>query len=493
MKQRKTLLTIYLILISTILPVFMKDGYFKLGEIKGIVYMIISAVMALIIAFTYRPDFLEENNSQDDIANPIKIFVYINIINFIFALDKEVSFFGIEGWRTGLATMLLMLFYCYAFSGGFFINGYTLAAIFITPFVIGIFVTMERFGINLINIVGTDSAFVASIGNINWYAGYLSIFAPIGIGFAATRKTFSKGFFLWSIYSISMLISLFTQGSESALLILIGTYGLLIWYCLYTAERMKHLMIQIFILGLSMMAVKNLLICFPGAYTYTDNILIKGCDMYIGAGIMGAAAFVYILIKIFEKFKPEKWNGVSYRKRYVVLFFVMTVAAGVFAAMNIDSITGNGRDTIWITAFDMFDKLPSFRKVVGVGRDCFSSYAYSDRKWTETLVNVFGDNKLTNAHNIFLTELIEGGLSGLLGALSVVIYVLYTLKKSENKKEHAAVICALPIVSYCLNGLVSFSQILSTPYFYICLGLGLYVAKGSDDQISGTGIDSSSS
>ena len=493
MKQRKTLLTIYLILISTILPVIMKNGYFELGEIKGIIYMIISAVMALIIAFTYRPDFLEEKNPLEELADPVKIFVYISIVNFIFSLDKEITFFGLEGWRTGLATTLLMLFFCYAFSGGIVSNWFVLAAIFITPFVIGIFVTLERFGINLLNIAVTDSAFVASIGNINWYAGYLSIVAPVGIGFAATRKTFSPSFFLWSIYSISMLISLFTQGSDSAILILIGTYGLLIWYCLCNADRMKKLMIQFVVLGIAMSAVQLLLINFPGQYTYTDNLLITICQMYVGACIIGAALLGYIIVKIFEKKRPDKWNGLAYRKRYIFLMVVMAIAAGVFAYFNYESIADNGRDTIWMMAVDMFDKLPSFRKVVGVGRECFSSYAYSDSKWSETLINVFGDSKLTNAHNIYLTELIEGGFAGLIGMLALPIYVLSSLKKSVNKKEHAAIICALPIVSYYMNGLVSFSQILSTPYLFICLGLGLYVAKGPEDQISGTGIDSSNS
>lgn len=483
MQYRKILLTFYLIMLSAILPIYMKDGYYMLGEEKWNIYMIISAAIAGLIIFAYISEFIEKGVEKSEIRSLFKVFLCLNLINLAFSVDQKVSFFGIEGWRTGFITMFLMLFFCFAYSEGLSTNGYVLAAIFITPFVISIIVIAERFGMHVLSVSGTDPSFVACIGNINWYAGYLSIFAPLGIGFAVTRELFGKEFYFWSLYSIALIMSLLVQGSDSALLILIGTYGLLIWYCLYEKERLQALMIQLFILGLSMFEVKILLGIFPEKYTYSDNILIRICDMNGGIFFMTVGLLSYMLLSINKEEEEESLKGERNRRIYRTVVSVIATAALIFVMLRFDDIAGNGRGTIWRVTLDMYKELPSFRKIIGVGRDCFSTYAYSKPARAEILINEFGENRLTNAHSIFLTELIEGGLAGLVGLLFLAFYVLGSLKKCNKEKGPAAIICALPIVSYYLNGMVSFSHVLSTPYAFICLGIGLYVANSGESQI----------
>lgn len=468
-----------MILLSAFLPVYMRDGYYMLGEEKGVMYMIISAVTAALIILAYLPDIFGEREKKSDTASIVKAFVCINLINLVFSLDKKVSFFGLEGWRTGFATMFLMLFFCAAFSEGAILNRYTLAAVFAVPFIIAILVITERFGINLLRVSGTEPSFVACVGNINWYAGYLSVFVPIGVGFAATREVYGKQFYLWSVYSVVMIMSLFVQGSESAILILAGTYGLLIWYALYEKERLLALIIQFFLLGMAMFEVKILLGIFPGKYTYTDNILIHICDMNVGIVLMAASLFVYRIVALFKESPEKSWNGEKYRKRYIVISAILAISAIAFVVYRFDELAQNGRGIIWRMTIDMYNGLSPFRKVVGIGRDCFGSYVYSDPNRAELLKETFGaGNRLTNAHSIILTELIEGGLSGVMCMIFIAFYVLNSLRKCDTEKEPTAIICALPIVSYYLNGMISFSQILSTPYMFICLGLGLYVANG---------------
>ena len=483
MQYRKILLTFYLIMLSTILPIYMKDGYYMLGEEKWNIYMIISAAIAGLIIFAYISEFIEKGVEKSEIRNLFKVFLCLNLINLAFSIDHKVSFWGLEGWRTGFITFILMMFFCFVYSEGIVINGYLLAAIFLTPFVIAILVIAERFGVNILSVSGTDPSFLACVGNINWYAGYLSIFAPLGIGFAVTRELFGKQFYFWSFYSVVVLMALFVQGSDSALLTLIGTYGLLIWYCLYEKERLQALMIQLFILGLSMFEVKILLGIFPGKYTYSDNILIRICDMNGGIFFMTVGLLLYMIVSLSKESEESSLRGEKYRKIYKTFVCIIATLGLAYVIVRFDDLAGNGRGTIWRVTLDMYKELPSFRKVVGVGRDCFSAYAYSKPVRAELLINEFGENRLTNAHSIFLTELIEGGLAGLVGMLFIAFYVLASLKKCNKEKGPAAIICALPIVSYYLNGMVSFSQVLSTPYAFICLGLGLYIANSGESQV----------
>ena len=60
MQYRKILLTFYLIMLSAILPIYMKDGYYMLGEEKWNIYMIISAAIAGLIIFAYISEFIEK-------------------------------------------------------------------------------------------------------------------------------------------------------------------------------------------------------------------------------------------------------------------------------------------------------------------------------------------------------------------------------------------------------------------------------------------------
>ena len=133
MQYRKILLTFYLIMLSAILPIYMKDGYYMLGEEKWNIYMIISAAIAGLIIFAYISEFIEKGVEKSEIRSLFKVFLCLNLINLAFSVDQKVSFFGIEGWRTGFITMFLMLFFCFAYSEGLATNGYVLAAIFITP------------------------------------------------------------------------------------------------------------------------------------------------------------------------------------------------------------------------------------------------------------------------------------------------------------------------------------------------------------------------
>ena len=134
-------------------------------------------------------------------------------------------------------------------------------------------------------------------------------------------------------------------------------------------------------------------------------------------------------------------------------------------------------------SLDMFGSLPSIRKIVGVGQDCFYSYAYGNPYWSESFINVFDGNRLTNAHNMYLTLLIEAGVMGLLSYLFVFGYTLFNLIKGSYKNKHAGLCCALVIFAYLLNGFVSFSTVVSSPYVFMILGYALFVINGSQKDV----------
>ena len=452
----------------------MKNGYFELGEAKGVLYMGISLVFALLVVAVNRKELLTWRLGSGLTSYAAMAFLFSNVISFICSRNKAESFLGLPGWREGFLTLFLMLFICAAFSREKVFNKYIVAAILITPafeFALGI---LGRFRIYPIEIYGQNNSFLGTIGNINWYVAYLSIFVPVGIGLCYTEKLFSKGFFLCAVYEVLGLVALFVQGSESALLTVFGVFFLLLILSFGSRCSFKKIMAQLFILGLSMEIVEVLMMCFGSVYNYQDNLLIVCCRGYHGLILMALAFFLYRLSRLFEEVKA-KWRGKIYTEILLVATALLLVAGGFIIFRDYDYNFGNGRGLIWSISVDMFKGLSPWRQLVGVGQDGFYGYAYSEPEIAQSLLNVFPGNVLTNAHCELLTMLIERGLMGVMTYLFFIGTVFYEFCK--NKKERAAIVCALPVIAYFLNGLVSFPTSVSTPYMFIAIGIGLSASK----------------
>ena len=468
--MRKYITWGYLIIICTILPLYMKDGYYMLGESKGLLYLGVSAASALVLVLFERKKLLSGIDKESFAFFGLMAFLFSNIISFVFSINKSVSFFGLEGWRGGFLTVILMLFFTFVFSGQELFSKYITAALLLTPafeFVLGI---LGRFGIYPIAIAHQNNSFVATIGNINWYVGFLSVFVSLGIGLCYTEKLFSKEFFLLALYEILGLVALFTQGSESGALVMIGAFLLLLFRSLGSRKSFLKMSVQLFILGLSMEIVDILMLAFGNLYNYQGNLLIQACSGFKGLILMASAFFLYRLSRLFEEISG-KWRGKLFTE---VLLFALGLGAA-YAVYKLRSSFGygfgNGRGLIWSISVDMFHTLSPWRKLVGVGQDGFYSYAYSVPEIADSLLNTFPGNKLTNAHCELLTMLIERGLLGVVTYLFFMGTILCAFIK--NKKERAATICALPVIAYFLNSLVSFSTVTSTPYLMLAIGIGL--------------------
>ena len=144
------------------------------------------------------------------------------------------------------------------------------------------------------------------------------------------------------------------------------------------------------------------------------------------------------------------------------------VAICIIAPLELNQDFGNGRGIIYRISFDMFTSLKGFRKLVGVGQDGFSVYAYNDQFFLTSLLNLFGNNVLTNAHSIILTTLIEKGLIGF-----IAYGVFFGAFFYKAKKEHIEIFYVLPVIAFLVYGLVSFSQICAAPYLYAVMALAL--------------------
>ena len=502
---------IYLIMLCSILPLYMKSGYYELGEAKAGCYIAVSLCFFVLISAVKTASYVRKlkageapiaravsrSLAKDDFSLPrffICGVIFSSFLSFIFSVDKKTAFFGFEGWRNGLLAMLLSVFFLIVFVGYSYDKKWTVMTALIVPaleFCLGI---LDRMGINLLYIEGRDSGYLATIGNINWYSGFLSIFVPLGMGFviAARNKKVNFGwnkpkwlkidvdiFLIASfIYTVIGLVALFMQGSDGALLILISAILLLLWITLEDWDSLLQFLLIFLLVGISMTIVDFLMLFAGSSYNYDNNLLLSLCTGHVGLIVLAGTLFLYRLILLLKEIKVG-FNAQRIRMIYLVILCVSLMIAGVIFVKNFSDDFGNGRGIIWRMCLDIFMGLPDWQKLVGVGQDCLYPYAMSVEMWRNSFYNVFGSDILTNAHCELLTVLIERGLMGAVCYLGLFFSLMHGLL-NVIKKERAATVYALPVISYFVFNQISFAQVMSTPYVFIIMGLAMSLIKSSD-------------
>jgi hypothetical protein len=465
----------YLILICSVLPLYMRQGYFELGEAKGLCYMILSAVFVPpVLIFSFKKLFAA-GHLPGYMAYTLMAFLFSNLISLVFSVDKKTAFLGLEGWRSGFLTILMAIFFFYAFyEKEESLNVYVLSAALITPFLECVLAILNRIGIYPIDIYGQNPGFLATMGNINWFTAFLSVFAPLGIGLCFCQNLFSGKFFLCSAFALTTLLALFLQGSDSAFIVMGATYLVLLFFALSDRQEFRKFLALAFLLGLAAELGGILITLFRDGYVYQENLLMQVCQSHAGLILMALCLLIYRGSRLFEEIKL-KWKSGLYRIIASVIAAAILGFCGFLFFRDPDYASGNGRILIYSICLDMFNGMDPVRKLFGVGQDCLSVYAYGDPVTADSLFNVFGFDTLTNAHCDLLTILIERGFLGVLTYLALLGSFLKRILEQKNK--HAALVCALILFSFFMNSLVSFSLVISAPYFFLAMAVGLSLEK----------------
>ena len=140
-----------------------------------------------------------------------------------------------------------------------------------------------------------------------------------------------------------------------------------------------------------------------------------------------------------------------------------------------DDSWGNGRGMTYRSAMMILTQMTPLQKLVGVGQDCFSAYAYSIPQVADELWQYFGNDRLTNAHNEILTMLVNHGIVGTISYLGIFITYLY--KTGKQSKNLYSISIAVAVICYLVHNMVSFANVLNLPFLIILLAMGVKWCK----------------
>lgn len=508
--------TAYLLLIFGIYPFYMKQGYVDIGKAKyhfflysslaavGILFLIsiLSGVQKLLLQYRSKqaPSMDLSGLSPTDLL--VMLFATELFLSFVHSDYPGEAFGGTEGWYMGLVLFLILCSLYFLISRLWIKNNlilYTQMAVSGAVFILGI---LDRFSFYLIPLKIRQPGFISTLGNINWFCGYLCVLAPLGICpliFCdhGTNPSQKKGLFsswknpVYALYTVLAFTAGFCQGSESILLFWAALLFILLWIASCRTLWLVNCLLPISLWCFSAFLVRILFYIFPGGYNYEANNL---CLLLANSrGIPFAGIFTFFLFLFLRKRNICRSLKNSVRRILIFLaafglFLWLFLALkntreGIpFLSQNslflLNASWGNGRGAALKAGWNLFLQMPFSKKMLGVGPDCFSAMAYSLPELAEELSAAFGGSRLTNSHNELLTSLVNTGITGTFLYLGILLSFLVRCLKQKTEYEtlYPMAVC---VFCYLIHNLVSFSHVLNLPFLFLIMGMGEAVLRSN--------------
>ena len=529
------ILAVYFFIMAVVYPLYAPGGYARIGEVKYFFFRNVTLVMLAAAGGVIVPAALVRRDREWIVKQYRRMSVtdwlvygycLTVMLSYLCSDYKEDALWGVQGWYMGVMSQLMFAL-LYFFFSRYFCSGYgkkaagggTIAtggrqrtgpwgfsvwkwlgvwlAASTVVFVLGI---CNRYSLYPIGMEGQTETFLSTLGNINWYCGYWSVTAPVGIMlYWCSEKGAAR--LLSGVFSFIAMLTGVTQGSSSVWLVFLVLLSVLFVLSLQSNRRLYRFL-ELCMMFAGACQAGRLLQEVPGlTYNYRSYQPGEGSmitDMLIGYDVTPGALFVlvccYAAVRGLEKrrgFRVEKhkwlWGMSAAAVALVgcITALLLLVDSGViwfrevhgtmerdgYLEPVLDEDWGNGRGASWMCGLDAVQSMDGLHKLVGIGPDCFADYIYEVPELAEKMVDRFGDLRLTNAHNEWITVLVNTGMLGLF-CYAGTFLTAFIRFAGRASKEPLLYVCAVAVLTYTAHNMVSFQQVLHTPYLFIVLGIG---------------------
>lgn len=510
--------SLYIILILLVLPLYFQDGFNHIGSDKSYFFRQVSfklgiiayALLAIYILIRLIAGVIQKTVKkmiQSVRLSVTDMFVLIYgagvIASYFCSEYRDEALLGAEKWYMGTLPQLAFVSVYFFISRYWKIHKWILAAVLPVTFAVFVLGVLNRFGIYPIDMKIENSAFISTVGNINWYCGYAVtvFFAALGY-FWLNEAEGIWGKSLSVLYMTAGFATMVTQGSDSGIVAMAVVLAVMF---IMSSDREK---LQSFGLIISILAAVCVFIGIVGKCTPLKSIYEKCVTEYpvirllTGSSFtiaLAAAALVYLFwVKLYicgEKgsLHDGMKNAGAVRKTAACFLVTAVVSVIAFTIANtllqgkltaafgetaekylyFNNYWGSGRGASFRAAVICFSEQNTLHKLLGVGADCMSAYIYSERseRAMSLVTEMFGTLRLTNAHSEWLTLLVNQGIIGLTGFAGIICSAVYRYL-GRYKKNIFAAICGLGILAYSVNNIVSFQTSINTPTMFVLLGIG---------------------
>lgn len=496
---------VYLCAVLGAIPLYMRNGYWKLGDAKYVLYRniaIICLILGLCASIIWLLGLLQEQSKiQEQITIPehkkwnwkfkkiygrfslswIDIFMLLYLIANLFSYLRSeypsTALWGSYEWYMGFFSQFLFVGSYFMLSRGY--DGSLLPlrcgqAVLLSVALLGIGNRLKWDPLHLF--VGMTSLdwdynhLISTVGNINWLTGYLCVTIPLAAAEYFRTKKQGVLIFLY-ITTLSGFFILLIQGSDSGLmvaalaLVLMGGMGL---RSQSTLHRFWLLLIGLCLFFVVMSAgieIRGSWHTFP--YDDKSRYLMQWKGWLVLSLILAASYPRLCNVSMERLRKGIVWCGAS-----AILIMILCGGWYFFKCWKLDYGWGSGRGGLWVMAIYSFQLGDLPQKLFGVGPDCYGEYIY--RKFVVTNFmrqkGRFEQSIFVNAHNEWLNQLVNTGIFGVISYAG--IFLSSFLRFLRREKQHFLMDAGImALLLYGLNSLVSFQQVMNAPILFLILGI----------------------
>ena len=506
-------LCLYILLILAVLPFYFTDGFSRIGTNKALFFRAVNVNLGRILLFLggtvlllklvsalcsrHRKEKEQEDNAAPGIFSVTDVFMSVYgiglLASYFFSDYRETALLGAPGWFMGFFTQMAFVAIYFFISRLWKPRKWMLYLVFPVSAVIFLLGYLDRFGIHILPMESRIGTFISTIGNINWYCGYVvSVFfgGVIFLWKGEFTKPLPKR--LLMAYTLLGFATLMTQGSESG--VVAAGVVLLVLFCMSVESADK------------MMSFWEIMTLFSGACLFSFLFRFAVGDGFSavdgralelvttgGFPIIVTIVSVLILVWVQRSRKMGAYRDKLFRMAAIVLVSVSTGAVllvlllalvntikpgsiGILSEYSLFTFSrdwGSHRGATWGAAFRCFWEQGFLHKMVGVGPDAMAAYMYSDGSegLRILLEECFGEATLTNAHNEWLTVLVDLGILGLVGFVGTMVSAMVRFLR---KGKQNVLLCAIGfcLIAYTVNNMFSFQQTMNGATMFVLLGMG---------------------
>lgn len=516
-------ISLYLILILAVMPFYNREGYSHIGTDKSVFFDTCSVYMWRVLvpvaglylvlqAFHMRKELWERLKSSL-IATDLFAGGYglVLIISYFCSKYRSDALWGASGWYMGFWPQMFLVLTYFFVSKLWRPRKWVLYLGLGASFAVFLLGYLNRFGVDPLGMSMGLSGFISTIGNINWYCGYL-----VSVFFAGAallwqwepEKLWKK--ILLMLYVLVGFGTLVSQGSDSGLPALAVVIFVMFGLSLKDSGRMLMFWQEMVLLGCACLityvireiTVSDIVFDFGVGGLLTSGwrpFLVTGMSVLSLAGVVYRRKKGTYTGKVFWILSRAAIVALSAAGvLYVALIAVNTIRPGSIGPLSEHPIFtfsakwGSSRGATWAAGWRCYTEQDLLHRLVGVGPDAMSAYIYQGGS-AELLAQVrenFGQTTLTNAHNEWLTVLVD---TGVLGLISFGGMMITGIRRFVGEVGHRRTVCAcgMCLLAYTVNNIFSFQQAMSVATIFVIFGMGGAFLGAEQAQQKGLSVETS--
>lgn len=493
------LICIYMLLIIVVMPFYYQEGFAHIGTDKATFFRQVSIVTGSfilpVLAIFWFFRIMEDRKIKLKLSVTDRFALLYGaslLLSYLGSSYQENALWGTRGWFMGLLPQLFFLAAYFLISRFWEVRGWLLFLFLPVSAVVFVLGYLNRFGIFPLDMQLENVQFISTIGNINWYCGYLvSVFFG-GCYLLWQSDELREKVNTWKrlfliLYVAIGFATLVTQGSMSGVFTLVVM--LIVLFCMSAKNSGRMLLFWQQFLLLSVVC----LLTFVGRrilgwqITYTDSIVdlltyspLPIVMTLVAAGFVGVISY----LEKRKKYPTDLFGGLAKLLPFcavagmgilIIMIVVNTLRPGSLGGLSAVSLFtfsgtwGSNRGITWSAGLMCFGEQDLLHKLLGVGPDCMSVYLDEGAglKLQQKVAKVFGTDLLTNAHNEWITVLVNTGLVGCVGFVGMMVSAIW-----RYLKKGLAGACGFCLLAYTINNMFSFQQSMSMATIFIILGVG---------------------